>query len=124
MLPSSSEAAIRAATLSDARTQPRGRPVMTMRRAAVAATALRQWVATFVVLVVVGGAIPSAGAASSSRAATPDAARAHALLAGGVPFVPNAGRHDPRVAFVVTTFAGSVFVTTDGRLVYTLPPPT
>lgn len=38
-----------------------------------------------------------------------------------VPFVPNAGQWDVRAAFAAKTFAGTVFVTTDGKLVYSLP---
>ena len=37
-----------------------------------------------------------------------------------VPFVPNAGQADRRVAFYAKTFAGTVFVTTEGKLVYSL----
>ena len=37
------------------------------------------------------------------------------------PFVPNAGQWDARAAFAAKTFAGTLFVTTDGKLVYSLP---
>src|SRR5262249_47505419 len=40
-----------------------------------------------------------------------------------VPFVENAGQSDPRVAYYAPTFAGTVFVTGEGELVYALPPP-
>lgn len=46
---------------------------------------------------------------------------ARASLAGlSMPFVPNRGQIDPRVAFYAPTFAGTLFVTTDGELVYAL----
>lgn len=47
--------------------------------------------------------------------AMPHAAR---LAAIAVPFVANDGQVDDRVAFYARTFAGNVFVTSDGRLVY------
>ena len=39
-----------------------------------------------------------------------------------VPFVPNAGQWDARAAFAAQTFAGTLFVTKEGQLVYSLPP--
>jgi hypothetical protein len=43
-----------------------------------------------------------------------------------IPFVANSGQTDPAVAYYASTFAGTVFVTRDGRIVYSLPgePPT
>src|SRR5262245_13221836 len=38
-----------------------------------------------------------------------------------VPFVENAGQSDPRVAYYAPTFAGTVFVTGEGEVVYALP---
>jgi hypothetical protein len=38
-----------------------------------------------------------------------------------VPFVQNAGQWDKRAAFAAQTFAGTMFVITDGRLVHRLP---
>ena len=38
-----------------------------------------------------------------------------------IPFVANSGQMDPAVAFHATTFAGTVFVMRDGRIVYSLP---
>ncbi len=38
-----------------------------------------------------------------------------------VPFVPNAGQWDLRAAFAAQTFAGTLFVTKQGELVYSLP---
>ena len=37
------------------------------------------------------------------------------------PFIANNGQSDGRVAFYVNTFGGTVFVTKDGEIVYTLP---
>jgi hypothetical protein len=39
-----------------------------------------------------------------------------------IPFVANAGQSAPAVAYSARTFAGTVFVTRDGRIVYSLPP--
>ena len=38
-----------------------------------------------------------------------------------VPFIANAGQTDGAVAFYAPTFAGTVFITRDGRIVYSLP---
>ena len=38
-----------------------------------------------------------------------------------IPFVANAGQTEPAVAYSAQTFAGTVFVTRDGRIVYSLP---
>lgn len=38
-----------------------------------------------------------------------------------IPFVANGGQTDPRVAYSAATFAGTVFVTRDGQIVYSLP---
>jgi hypothetical protein len=43
------------------------------------------------------------------------------LAKASVPFVPNAGQWDSRAAFAAQTFAGTLFVTHDGELVYSLP---
>jgi hypothetical protein len=39
-----------------------------------------------------------------------------------LPFIANAGQTDPRVGFYAQTFAGKVFVTRSGEMVYSLPP--
>jgi hypothetical protein len=67
-----------------------------------------------------------AGSASMAygmgAAAPPTLATAQQKLAAmSVPFVPNAGQWDSRAAFATQTFAGTLFVTTDGALVYSLP---
>src|SRR6266536_1469345 len=38
-----------------------------------------------------------------------------------IPFIANSGQTDPSVAYYAQTFAGTVFVTRDGRIVYSLP---
>jgi hypothetical protein len=38
-----------------------------------------------------------------------------------IPFVGNAGQIDPTVAYYAPTFAGTVYVTRDGKIVYSLP---
>ena len=38
-----------------------------------------------------------------------------------IPFVENRGQADPVVAFYASTFAGTVSVTHEGRIVYALP---
>jgi hypothetical protein len=42
--------------------------------------------------------------------------------AASVPFVANRGQVDERVAFYAPTFAGTVFATRSGELIYALPP--
>ena len=44
----------------------------------------------------------------------------HPVVRASVPFVPHAGQWDRRAAFAARTFAGTLFVTTDGQLVYRL----
>jgi len=56
-----------------------------------------------------------------SLAGTPaDAARAR-IAALAVPFVANGGQWDQRAAFAAQTFAGTLFVSREGQLVYSLP---
>ncbi|MGH9317456.1 MAG: hypothetical protein ACRD1P_10140, partial [Thermoanaerobaculia bacterium] len=38
-----------------------------------------------------------------------------------IPFIGNQGQSDPRVAFYASTFAGTVYVTRQGEIVYSLP---
>ena len=60
--------------------------------------------------------------ATASQTPAPTLATAQQKLAAmSVPFVPNAGQWDARAAFGAKTFAGTLFVTTDGQLVYGLP---
>ena len=75
----------------------------------------------FTCLALLGSAlVPDAVAAP--RPVVQDVVQARQQMATlSVPFVPNAGQWDPRAAFAVHTFAGTLFVTTDGQLVYSLP---
>ena len=69
-------------------------------------------------------AILSVSGAVSMLAATrmPDSGQLGELARVRVPFVENRGQLDHRVAFSAPTFFGTVFVTRDGKLVYSLPP--
>jgi len=56
-----------------------------------------------------------------AESAPPDRQAVQQALAGlAVPFEQNQGQFDPQVAYMAKTFAGSVFVTRDGRIVYSL----
>jgi hypothetical protein len=58
----------------------------------------------------------------ASAGATPGAAEVRAQLAGlRLPFIANQGQVDAKVAYYAPTFAGTVFVTRQGELVYSLP---
>ena len=64
--------------------------------------------------------------ASSARATSPTAppelpAVQEAVAGLAVPFEENRGQFEPEVAYLAKTFASAVFVTRDGRLVYSLP---
>ena len=63
----------------------------------------------------------TAWAALPGHANAPDAATLKKINRATVPFVVNAGQWDARAAFAAQTFAGTVFVTQDGALVYSLP---
>jgi hypothetical protein len=61
---------------------------------------------------------------SASASAPPEASEVRAQLAGvRVPFVANQGQVDARVAYYAPTFAGTLFVTRRGELVYALSGP-
>jgi hypothetical protein len=63
-----------------------------------------------------------ANASHSPASATPSLATAQQKLSAmSIPFVPNGGQWDARAAFAAQTFAGTLFVTTEGQLVYSLP---
>lgn len=55
-----------------------------------------------------------------SLAKISDATAKEKIAALSVPFVANQGQWDPRAAFAAQTFAGTVFVTTEGEMVYSL----
>jgi hypothetical protein len=62
-----------------------------------------------------------------SRAARPEAGSVEpgrirgSLARVSMPFIANAGQTDAAVAYYAPTFAGTVFVTRDGQIVYSLP---
>ncbi len=66
-------------------------------------------------------AIVVASFAATVSAAAPDLPTQQTIAAISVPFVPNAGQWDARAAFAAQTFAGTLFVTKTGELVYSLP---
>jgi hypothetical protein len=55
------------------------------------------------------------------QASATDSAMREKIARLSVPFVANAGQWDSRVAFAAQTFVGTLFVTRDGQLVYSLP---
>lgn len=64
-----------------------------------------------------------AGLAPGAGQAQMVAPKASAQLDGlNLPFIANAGQTDPRVGFYAQTFAGTLYVTRDGEMVYSLPP--
>jgi hypothetical protein len=66
--------------------------------------------------------LPLAASCSLRTSAPPTTAEvAEQLNHLAVPFVENAGQSDPRVAYYAPTFAGTVFVTGAGEVVYALP---
>jgi hypothetical protein len=75
---------------------------------------LSRWVCAVVLLVI--SSPPRAGTESETRE------RVHRGLEGvRVPFIANAGQTDSAVAYYAPTLAGTVFVTRDGQIVYSLP---
>ena len=67
----------------------------------------------------------SVAAVSASLAKVPSAQTdsvRRSISGLSIPFVANEGQTDPRVAFTARTFAGTVFVTKEGRIVYSLLP--
>jgi hypothetical protein len=57
----------------------------------------------------------------NSASAAIDTSVRQQLAKASVPFVGNEGQWDPQVAFGASTFAGSFFVTTAGKLIHSLP---
>jgi hypothetical protein len=66
---------------------------------------------------------PYGARAASEPAPMPKEALHHAGLRAAHPFVANGGQWDARAAFGLPTFAGALFVTRDGELIYSLPAP-
>ncbi|OQC41604.1 MAG: hypothetical protein BWX64_00779 [Acidobacteria bacterium ADurb.Bin051] len=72
--------------------------------------------------IVTMGLAVAAGATSETTSPAPDLATVRRAAAGlAVPFEENRGQFEPEVAYLAKTFAGSVFVTREGQLVYSLP---
>src|SRR5882762_124579 len=64
----------------------------------------------------------SAGPLQNSTVAPNGETRGEQRLAAvRIPFVVNAGQTDEAVAYYASTFAGTVFITIDGEIVYSLP---
>src|SRR5262245_32574478 len=87
----------------------------------------RSWVrwATLFVVLVVSVAHPGGATAQPTDAVHSPYSLLDAKLSGlaglRIPFVANAGQTDPAVAFLAQTFAGTIYVTKDGQIVYGLP---
>ena len=72
------------------------------------------WLAAIALLLFQGGE-------EAIRAATLPGGIEQQLAGVGIPFIANAGQTDPAVAYYAPTFAGTVFITRDGQIVYSLP---
>ena len=71
---------------------------------------------------VLGIVLPVVSSASGADTGSGAVEAARQKLGGvRVPFVANTGQTDPAVAYYATTFAGTVFVTREGRIVHSLP---
>ena len=84
----------------------------------------RQLTLSSIALIVWATSTLAIGAAAPGSTVTPTPDRTQLQLrlrALKIPFVPNAGQWDRRAAFAAHTFAGTLFVTTGGQLVYSLP---
>lgn len=78
------------------------------------------------VLAIIGLCLAGATASASAPVGTPlppsPAAAANAVMTAPMPFLANQGElSDDAVRYYVHTFAGSLFVTRDGQLVYAVP---
>ncbi|HPA95278.1 MAG TPA: hypothetical protein PLT41_04310 [Thermoanaerobaculia bacterium] len=72
--------------------------------------------------IVTMGLAVAAGATSETTSPAPDLATVRQAATNlAVPFEENRGQFEPEVAYLAKTFAGSVFVTREGQLVYSLP---
>ncbi|MEO7761009.1 MAG: hypothetical protein ABIS68_03750 [Casimicrobiaceae bacterium] len=66
----------------------------------------------------------AASAAVPPGTSSPTPAQVRAQLAGiSIPFMENVGQYDGRVKFAAPTFAGTLFVTATGEMIYALPAP-
>lgn len=67
--------------------------------------------------------LTAAASAVAGLSSSPSEAQTRRLGGVGMPFVANGGQTDASVSFFARTFAGTAFVTTEGKLVYSLNPP-
>jgi hypothetical protein len=75
-----------------------------------------------IALLALAAILLASGAHATTPPAAPELPAVQGALAGlAVPFEQNTGQFEPEVAYLAKTFAGAVFVTRDGRLVYSLP---
>jgi hypothetical protein len=84
----------------------------------------RSWSSLIAAAAVLFLALPNHAAPARLTSPTDTASLAavqQKLSAMSIPFVPNGGQWDSRAAFAAQTFAGTVFVTKQGELVYSLP---
>lgn len=71
-----------------------------------------------------GGSGTTPGSSKASAASVPvTAATGNSIATARIPFIVNRGQVDERVAFYAHTFAGTVFATRGGEIVYALPAP-
>jgi len=83
------------------------------------------WTSLFLVFILVFLGVASAQAVGErpGSGVRPDKKEVRAKFGGlSLPFIANQGQSDPEVLYYAPTFAGTVFVTKDGRLLYSLPP--
>src|SRR5262245_48776596 len=83
---------------------------------------MHQCTVLIIVLLAARHALAFAGGGPASGAPAKSDVRAK-LAEFSVPFMANDGQADARVAFYAPTLAGTVFVTKNGELVYSLPGP-
>ena len=84
---------------------------------------MRQWLRVFGLVAATAGASVMLGATLAG--ATPDDVHTREQLASlRLPFIANEGQVAAPVSYYAPTFAGTLFVTQQGELVYSLPAPT
>ena len=84
-------------------------------------TASHHWAGALALALVFAG---SANAALAPASQASQLSQVQTALGGlSIPFEANSGQWDAQVAYKAQTFAGQVFVTREGRIVYSLPGP-
>jgi hypothetical protein len=76
---------------------------------------------TLVAIALASMPLPAGSTAAPATTAPSLTSMRQQLARSSVPFVVNGGQWDSRAVFAAQTFAGTLFVTTDGKLVYSLP---